>query len=423
VTGFQQVFHQSGLIQQLVAHFPVPEQPEERGLFLSPPAQGQHDKFQVILIQLFSGIGSDHGFITYLTSNCEYPFALDPQGASANRMIANLKRLTRHSMVYGLGHVAARSIGFLLLPLHTNYLAENLYGVASLLFAYLAVMTILYGFGVDSAFLRYYVLAASETEKRDTFSTAFWAVLMTGIIFSAVVFVWAAPLSAILLDNSGHAALLRLCTGILFLDALAVLSFLLLRAEERSLIFAIQKFANVAVNLLLNYLFIVTFNRGTAAGRGRTVIGSDNLFMAYAHVAHDCVVGDHTIFANAASLAGHVEVGDYAILGGFTSVHQFTRLGERAFMGLGSVVTQDVPPYSTAAGNRARAIAINKEGLRRNGFSPELIRALHKSFRLLLKSKTPRAEAVEQLRPLAEQYPEVAYFIDFIVNSQRGIAS
>ena len=177
-------------------------------------------------------------------------------------MIANLKRLTRHSMVYGLGHVAARSIGFLLLPLHTNYLAENLYGVASLLFAYLAVMTILYGFGVDSAFLRYYVLAASETEKRDTFSTAFWAVLMTGIIFSAVVFVWAAPLSAILLDNSGHAALLRLCTGILFLDALAVLSFLLLRAEERSLIFAIQKFANVAVNLLLNYLFIVTFNRG-----------------------------------------------------------------------------------------------------------------------------------------------------------------
>ncbi len=167
----------------------------------------------------------------------------------------------------------------------------------------------------------------------------------------------------------------------------------------------------------------VTFNRGTAAGHGRTVIGSDNLFMAYAHVAHDCVVGDHTIFANAASLAGHVEVGDYAILGGFTSVHQFTRLGERAFMGLGSVVTQDVPPYSTAAGNRARTVAINKEGLKRNGFSPELIRALHKSFRLLLKSKTPRAEAVEQLRPLTDQYPEVAAFVDFIVNSQRGIAS
>ncbi len=167
----------------------------------------------------------------------------------------------------------------------------------------------------------------------------------------------------------------------------------------------------------------VTFNRGTAAGHGKTVIGSDNLFMAYAHVAHDCVVGDHTIFANAASLAGHVEVGDYAILGGFTSVHQFTRLGERAFMGLGSVVTQDVPPYSTAAGNRARTVAINKEGLKRNGFSPELIRALHKSFRLLLKSKTPRADALRQLEPLTEQHPEVAHFVDFVVNSKRGIAS
>lgn len=167
----------------------------------------------------------------------------------------------------------------------------------------------------------------------------------------------------------------------------------------------------------------VTFNRGTAAGHGRTVIGSDNLFMAYAHVAHDCVVGNHTIFANAASLAGHVEVGDYAILGGFTSVHQFTRLGERAFMGLGSVVVQDVPPFSTAAGNRARTVAINKEGLKRNGFPPEVIRALHKSFRLLLKSKKPRSEALQQLQPLTRQYPEVARFVDFIVNSQRGIAS
>lgn len=167
----------------------------------------------------------------------------------------------------------------------------------------------------------------------------------------------------------------------------------------------------------------VTFNRGTVSGHGKTVIGSDSLFMAYAHVAHDCVVGNHTIFANAASLAGHVEVGDHAILGGFTSVHQFTRLGERAFMGLGSVVVQDVPPFSTAAGNRARTVAINKEGLKRNGFSPEVIRALHKSFRLLLKSKTPRSEALEQLEPLVRQHPEVAYFVDFIVNSQRGIAS
>ena len=167
----------------------------------------------------------------------------------------------------------------------------------------------------------------------------------------------------------------------------------------------------------------VTLNRGTSDGNGKTVIGSDNLFMAYSHVAHDCIVGSHTIFANAASLSGHVEVGDYAILGGFTSVHQFTRIGERAFCGLGSVVTQDVPPFSTAAGNRARVIGINKEGLKRHGFSPDLIRALHRSFRELLKSRASRQDAIANLESLCDQHPEVAQFVDFVKNSKRGIAS
>ena len=167
----------------------------------------------------------------------------------------------------------------------------------------------------------------------------------------------------------------------------------------------------------------VTLNRGTSDGHGKTAIGSDNLFMAYSHVAHDCIVGSHTIFANAASLSGHVEVGDYAILGGFTSVHQFTRIGGRAFCGLGSVVTQDVPPFSTAAGNRARVVGINKEGLKRHGFSPDLIRALHKSFRELLKSKGARRDAIARLESLCKQYPEVAEFVDFVKHSERGIAS
>jgi len=166
----------------------------------------------------------------------------------------------------------------------------------------------------------------------------------------------------------------------------------------------------------------VTLNRGTDEGNGKTVIGSDNLFMAYSHVAHDCVVGSHAIFANAASLSGHVEVGDYAILGGFTSVHQFTQIGSRAFCGLGSVVTQDIPPFSTAAGNRARVIGINKEGLKRRGFSAEVIRALHKSFRELLKSKGSKQEAFENLKPLCEKHPEVAEFVNFVRNSKRGIA-
>ena len=167
----------------------------------------------------------------------------------------------------------------------------------------------------------------------------------------------------------------------------------------------------------------VTLNRGTDEGNGVTLIGSDNLFMAYSHVAHDCVVGDHTVFANAASLSGHVEVGDFAILGGFTSVHQFTQIGARAFCGLGSVVTQDIPPFSTAAGNRARVVGINKEGLKRRGFSAEVIRALHKSFRELLKSKGSKQDAFENLRPLCEKHPEVQEFVNFVKHSKRGIAS
>jgi UDP-N-acetylglucosamine acyltransferase len=167
----------------------------------------------------------------------------------------------------------------------------------------------------------------------------------------------------------------------------------------------------------------VTLNRGTDDGNGKTVIGSDNLFMAYSHVAHDCVVGDHAVFANAASLSGHVEVGNHAVLGGFTSVHQFTQIGSRSFCGLGSVVTQDIPPYSTAAGNRARVIGINKEGLKRKGFSADLIRALHKSFRELLKSRGSKQDTFANLQPLCDKYPEVEEFVNFVKNSKRGIAS
>ncbi len=172
-------------------------------------------------------------------------------------------------------------------------------------------------------------------------------------------------------------------------------------------------------NIIREY---VTLNRGTATGIGETVIGNGNMFMAYSHVAHDCIVGDYTVFANAASLSGHVEIGDYAVLGGFTSVHQFTNIGEKAFCGLGSVITQDIPPFSTAAGNRARTIGINKEGLRRSGFSAELIRALHLSFRELLKSTANKDAGYIKLQPLCDQFPEVDVFVNFIKNSKRGIA-
>ncbi|MDX1608640.1 MAG: acyl-ACP--UDP-N-acetylglucosamine O-acyltransferase [Halofilum sp. (in: g-proteobacteria)] len=164
-----------------------------------------------------------------------------------------------------------------------------------------------------------------------------------------------------------------------------------------------------------------TMNRGTVGGGGVTRIGSDNLFMAYTHVAHDCIVGDRAIFSNAASLAGHVEVGDWAILGGFTSVHQFTRIGEHSFAGLGTIINRDVPPFVTVAGNHARAYGINKNGLKRRDFTAEAIRALHRAYMVLIKSRKTTPEQRADVDELAEQFPEVRRFVDFIDGSERGV--
>lgn len=165
----------------------------------------------------------------------------------------------------------------------------------------------------------------------------------------------------------------------------------------------------------------VTLNRGTVDGGGVTRIGNDNLFMAYSHVAHDCTVGDSTIFANAASLAGHVSVGDWAILGGFTSVHQFCRIGAHSFTGLGTVVTRDIPPFVTAAGNHARPYGLNKNGLRRRGFSPDSVRALHRAYMLLIKGRSPGAEARAEVAALAASHPEVGDFLAFLDAGSRGV--
>lgn len=165
----------------------------------------------------------------------------------------------------------------------------------------------------------------------------------------------------------------------------------------------------------------VTLNRGTEEGGGVTRIGDDNLFMAYSHVAHDCTVGDRTVFANAASLAGHVDIGDWAILGGFTSVHQFVRIGPHSFTGLGTVVTRDVPPFVTAAGNHARPYGLNKNGLKRRGFGPEAIRALHRVYMLLVKIRSKDEGARAEADRLAAEHPEVRQFLDFLDSSERGI--
>lgn len=163
-----------------------------------------------------------------------------------------------------------------------------------------------------------------------------------------------------------------------------------------------------------------TLHRGTAKGEGETVIGHDNLIMAYVHIAHDCSVGNGVIFSNATSLAGHVEVQDNATLGGFTLVHQFCRVGTFAFTSMGAALNRDLPPYCLASGNYARLIGINKVGLRRHGFSDAAIQALHRVF---IRGMRGRAGRESHLDTMFEEtdVPEVRNLIDFVRASRRGI--
>jgi UDP-N-acetylglucosamine acyltransferase len=164
----------------------------------------------------------------------------------------------------------------------------------------------------------------------------------------------------------------------------------------------------------------VTIHRGTAGGGGVTEIGDRNLFMAYAHVAHDCHVGNETIFANGATLAGHVLVEDFATVGAFSGVHQFCRVGRHAFIGGYSVVTKDALPFAKTVGNRARIYGLNTIGLVRRQFSPDSIAKLRRAYRYLLHSNTSRALAQIERDP-SLQCEEVRYVVDFIKSSHRGV--
>jgi len=165
----------------------------------------------------------------------------------------------------------------------------------------------------------------------------------------------------------------------------------------------------------------VTINRGTSQDIGVTRLGDDNWLMAYTHLAHDCQVGSHTIFANCAQLAGHVVVEDWVILGGFTNVHQYVQVGAHSFTGLGTTLTQDLPPYVTAQGNMARPYGLNTNGLKRRGFSPEAMSALKRAYRTIYRSGLGLEEAKRELEPQAAAFPEVRRLLDFIARSKRGI--
>ena len=164
-----------------------------------------------------------------------------------------------------------------------------------------------------------------------------------------------------------------------------------------------------------------TVNRGTAQDKGVTCIGHDNLFMAYSHVAHDCVVGDNVVFANCAALGGHVEIGDWVILGGLTAVHQHVKIGAHAFLAGGAIVQRDVPPYVMVAGNPAVPHMVNAAGLKRRGFDEQQVRNIRNAYRVLYRSDLKLAEALEKLRPQAETRSEIKAFVDFISISTRSI--
>ena len=164
----------------------------------------------------------------------------------------------------------------------------------------------------------------------------------------------------------------------------------------------------------------VTIHRGTALGGGRTVIGNGNLFMAYTHIAHDCIIGDGTIFGNAATLGGHVKVEDHATVSAYSGVHQFCRVGTYAFVGGYTVVTKDVLPYSKTVGNRARLYGVNALGLERRGFDRERIEGIRAAFRVLQQSGLNVSQALDELEQ-GELSEDVRRLIGFVRSSERGV--
>ena len=167
----------------------------------------------------------------------------------------------------------------------------------------------------------------------------------------------------------------------------------------------------------------VTIHLGTKDGCGITTIGDDNLFMAYSHVAHDCIVKNHVILANAATLAGHVEIDDFAILGGLSAVHQFARIGCHVMASGGSMIGQDIVPYAIVQGDRAKVVGLNLIGLKRRGFSSEALSNIKKMYKLVFRSNLKLEEAIAQLEEQFDKYsPEVATYLDFLNKSERGLA-
>lgn len=165
----------------------------------------------------------------------------------------------------------------------------------------------------------------------------------------------------------------------------------------------------------------MTISRGTAQDKGATRIGNDNLFMAYVHIAHDCVVGDFVVFSNNASLAGHVVVDSYCNLGGFVGVHQFCRIGSYSFSAGGSIIVKDVPPFVMVSGHPAEAFGLNLVGIKRQGRTAEDITYLKRAYKLIYRDGLTSEEAIDSLQALVPSCADVQLLIDFMKKSERGI--
>ena len=165
----------------------------------------------------------------------------------------------------------------------------------------------------------------------------------------------------------------------------------------------------------------MTINAGTVQDRGDTRIGNGNLFLAYTHVAHDCVIGNDTTFSNNAQLAGHVRIDDGVVMGAFSGVHQFCRVGAHAMIAAGAIVLQDVPPYVTAAGYPATPRGVNAEGLRRRGLAADDILAIRRAYKILYREGRTLDDAREALAAAAAATPSLAALVDFLAVPGRGI--
>jgi len=166
----------------------------------------------------------------------------------------------------------------------------------------------------------------------------------------------------------------------------------------------------------------VTLHRGTVKGGGKTVVGNDNYFMAYSHVAHDCQIGNEVVMANGASLGGHIVIENGAIIGGLAAIHQFCRVGAYAIIGGLSGVLLDIPPYTKAQGDRAKLFGLNTIGLKRANFSEETLKALKKAYRIIFRSGLTLVKAMKTVgEDDIFQIPEVQHLLQFIQHSKRGI--